>query len=52
MDTVAGVFYALVCGGVAASVPTIQSRIGRIVAGAVTGVIASVILPYIRSLLA
>lgn len=51
MDPVTAIFYALICGGLAGAAPAFQSVTARIVAGGVTGVIASVVLPYLRGLL-
>jgi hypothetical protein len=52
MDMLAATFYALICGGLAAAAPSLPSFVGRIVVGALTGVVASVVLPFLRTLVA
>ncbi|AMS42860.1 hypothetical protein N7E70_019495 [Aminobacter sp. NyZ550] len=48
MDPVSTVFYAVVCGGLAAMAPSFQSRAARLVVGTVTGIIAATLLPLLR----
>jgi hypothetical protein len=48
MDPVSMVFYAVVCGGLAAAAPSFQSRPARLVVGTITGIIAAGLLPLLR----
>lgn len=49
MDPVNVVFYAFVCGSLAAYAPTAGGRAARAVLGMVVGVIAASLLPFLRS---
>ncbi|MGL4490126.1 MAG: hypothetical protein ACRCU5_11860 [Rhizobiaceae bacterium] len=49
MDSVNIVFYALICGTLAAYAPTAGGRSARFVLGIGVGVIAASLLPFIRS---
>jgi hypothetical protein len=51
MDVVGPAFYAIVCGSLAAAAPSVASRLGRIVVGAVTGLVSALLLPYLRSVI-
>lgn len=48
MDPVSLVFYAVVCGGLAAAAPSFQSRRARLVVGTITGLVAATLLPLLR----
>ncbi len=50
MDLVSMIFYATVCGVLAAFAPTIGRRSSRIVLGAVIGILAALAMPTIRSI--
>ncbi|MBA1140593.1 hypothetical protein [Mesorhizobium neociceri] len=50
MDTVPIVFYALVCGALCAVAPSIQSTPRRMAAGAVTGLVSAIVLPFLRGM--
>ncbi len=52
MDSVNIVFYAVVCGTLAAYAPTAGGRAARVVLGMVVGVLAASALPYLKSVLA
>jgi hypothetical protein len=51
MDPVNAVFYALICGTLAAYAPTAGGRAARAVLGIAVGVIASSLLPFLKSFL-
>ena len=51
IDPINLVFYAAVCGVLAAVAPQGKSRIIRAVFGALVGIFASGILPFLKSLL-
>jgi uncharacterized membrane protein YeaQ/YmgE (transglycosylase-associated protein family) len=51
MDWLPIVFYGVICGALAAAAPSMGTAMGRIIAGGLTGVVAAVVLPYIRSML-
>jgi hypothetical protein len=51
MDPVSAVFYALVCGTLAATAPAMERRWARFLLGIVTGVVASNVLPLLRGAL-
>ncbi|GAA2823962.1 hypothetical protein EDC40_105167 [Aminobacter aminovorans] len=48
MDPVTMVFYAVVCGGLAAAAPSFQSRAARLALGTITGIVAASLLPLLR----
>ena len=50
MDPVNLAFYGLVCGTLAAYAPSFGSRAARAVVGVVVGLIASALLPQLKSL--
>lgn len=52
LDSVNIVFYAVVCGTLAAYAPTAGGRAARVVLGMVVGVLAASALPYLKSVLA
>ena len=51
MDTVAIIFYGLVCGALGALAPALGSRAARIAIGAGIGVIAALVLPLLRNMM-
>ena len=51
MDWLPIVFYGLICGCLSAAAPSLGTAAGRIIAGGLTGVVAAVVLPYIRAML-
>ncbi len=50
MDSVNIVFYAIICGTLAAYAPTAGGRAARFVLGIVVGAIAASLLPLVKSL--
>ena len=51
IDSTAIVWYAVVCGALAAFAPSLGGRGVRIVIGAVVGIIAASILPFLKSMM-
>ncbi|MCB1385253.1 MAG: hypothetical protein KDJ80_04880 [Nitratireductor sp.] len=50
-DTTAIVWYAAICGALAAFAPSLGGRAARIAIGAVVGVIAASLLPFLKSMM-
>lgn len=50
MDPVNLAFYGLVCGTLAAFAPSAGSRTARAIVGIITGLVASALLPFLKSL--
>jgi hypothetical protein len=50
MDPVNLAFYGLVCGTLAAFSPSLGSRATRAAVGVIVGLIASTLLPFLKSL--
>jgi hypothetical protein len=48
LDPVSMTYYAIVCGGLALASPLLNPVIVRLVAGAIVGVIAALVLPALR----
>jgi hypothetical protein len=51
VDSVNVVFYAAVCGTLAAFAPAAGGRAARVVLGIAVGVIAALVLPFLKSLI-
>jgi hypothetical protein len=49
MDPVNMAYYAAVCGLLAAASPLLQGVVARVAAGAVVGLIAAAVLPWVRA---
>jgi hypothetical protein len=50
-DQIALLFYAVVCGALAAFAPSIGGRALRAVTGAVVGIVAASVLPFVKAAL-
>ena len=48
MDITALVFYAIVCGVLSMMAPNLGGRLSRLALGAAVGVVAAVLLPFLR----
>ena len=51
MDPISLGFYALVCGILSAVAPGLGGMIPRLAAGAVVGVVAATVLPFLRGMM-
>jgi len=49
MDPFVLAFYAAVCGGLGWAAPNLGSPVMRLGIGAIVGVIAAIVLPFVRS---
>lgn len=52
MDLVSTAFYAVVCGLLALAAPRLPRLWARALVGAVVGVLAALVLPFLRGLMA
>ncbi|MBO6639896.1 MAG: hypothetical protein JJ920_18800 [Roseitalea sp.] len=50
-DPVTITYYAVVCGGLGAFVASFSDRLQRIIVGALVGIFAAFVLPYVRAAL-
>jgi len=48
MDTLQMAFYAIICGALSALAPSFGSLPGRLAGGAVTGLVAAFVWPFVR----
>lgn len=51
MDIVSMTFYAVICGVLGVSAPSFSSAIQRLAFGAVVGVVAAAVLPFIKGMM-
>jgi len=51
IDSTAIVWYAAICGALAALAPSVGGRTTRIVVGAIVGIAAATILPLLKSMM-
>lgn len=50
-DSTAAIWYAAICGGLAAFAPSLGGRGMRIAIGAVVGILAASLLPWIKGMM-
>lgn len=52
MDPISLVFYAVVCGCLSVFAPNFGGMVPRLAVGAVVGVVAALVLPFVRQAMA
>lgn len=50
-DTTTIIWYGAICGGLAALAPALGNRNRRMIVGAIVGILAATILPFLRGLM-
>ena len=51
MDPISMAFYAVVCGALSLVAPSLPRPLARVAAGAAVGVVAALVLPWIKGMM-
>ena len=52
MDPISIVFYAIICGCLSLFAPNLGGKVPRLAVGACVGIVAAIVLPFIRQAMA